>query len=253
MKNKTILITCLIFAVVFSCKKKDDEPDTVPTGTGTTTGGSTTGTVPTGTATSFNGFLTVTNSTVNFAGLGISSTAASAFFSSQPVSTATGTGLTVQSVFLNGDSLISAGTGNYSRITGSPGVATWSVNGANGIPSFTYTNNNPMPSGSDLNAVPVVISKAAGFQFSINNVQNMHTGNFVMTDGSGNLAGTIIMQLKAGNNAINFSSSQLSGMNTGTTGIVMITLENATGVNLGGKNFSFRKSVQLMKQIEIKP
>lgn len=253
MKN-VLLTASVALLIVLSCKKEtsDPEPDQPATST-STTGGGTTGTVPTGSATSYNGILTIGNSTISMAGLSISSKAATAFFSAAPVSVANSAGVSVDKVYVNGDSLVYGGNGNYSGIVPSVAALVWSVSGANGIPSFSYTNNNPFPSSPNLDQLPTEISKSAGFQLSIGNVQNSHSGTFILNDGSGNLQGIIVMPVKAGNNNISFTGAQLNGLSTGTTALVMISLENGTAVNLNGKDFSFRKSVQVIKQIAIKP
>jgi hypothetical protein len=125
-------------------------------------------------------------------------------------------------------------------------IDTWSVTGANGINSFSYTNFSPFPNCSDYTLLPDSISKANGCAFTFT-LTNMTWG--VISLGDGISAGTYYT-LSPGSNTILIQPYQISSMATGTLGFINMQLQNAKTINLGQK-FRFVKESQIIKRLKI--
>jgi hypothetical protein len=269
--KRLFIATCIICAVILSCKKKDKDPpktNTTTTTGGTTTGGTTTGGSTTGgsgntagtptNATTFVGIFTTAQSSLSIPGLTMALPSAEVYFSSTPVADADpNTGTNVNSVTLNGEVLTYASdsSGVYSS-TNSVGMnlntQAWLIDGANGIPSFTTNNGLPDPSGLNTANVPSTISKAAGVTINLGTLSNLKSGQLIITDGTSSTSGIILMPLSNGAQNITLSSGQLNGFTAGNQqASIIIMLENSEARNIGGKNFKFIKQVQYVKGITI--
>jgi hypothetical protein len=276
MKN-IFVVTLIVLAVIFSCKKKDDPapPTNSTTGSattssttggtttggtttgGTTTGGTTTGGTtgtPTSNATSFHGILSIfTYSSTSSMGQTFTLSAGNAYFSATPVQTPANNCVLVKKVLLDGDSLMAPGSGSQYATSpiAPPETGKWEVQGANGIPSFTYNASFAAPAATNLNLIPAIIDKSNGFSISMN-VSNSKTSSIIISDGTGNVSGTAVLPLSNGVNNINLSSAQLNGMTTTTAAVIMVQLENNSNHLIGGKDFSFKKQGTFVRQVEIK-
>src|ERR1700757_1509059 len=130
--KKTIYISTIILLVMISCKKSNITSNT-------STNNTTSGYYAVLTTARFQSIYTGT--------LSAPLNNCSAYFSNVPVtSTNSSTAVKVNNVSLNG-TIFQYSSNNYSDTTFSINFppSTWVVNGANGIPTFTYTNNDPFP------------------------------------------------------------------------------------------------------------
>lgn len=247
---KHLIITTLAFVLVFSsCKKENNAP--APTNTNPINNSNSLfyGVLTTGTST--NGVSGYTETTI--------SQYANAYFSSSATQyMIPATAVQVGSVYLNNDTLsYMSSIGLYMYIPYTPlnfASATWSVNGANGIPSFTYANTNSYPS-FDTATLPDTISKSLGFTVNVNNVSNNFTSaTFVVSDGTGLLAGIYTASLQSGNNTVAVTSANLTNFSTSASmNVIEITLQKDIVVNISGKNFKFINQTQQTKEIVIVP
>jgi len=238
MKKYIIGFICLFIILLFTlCHKKDDKP-------ATTSANSNTNNNPN---TPCYGFLTVSNYTTEAFGQSYSSAVSRAFFSSQASSYMNySASVKVGDVSLNNNSLTydSLYYGYSSYLDTIPVSEAWSVNGANGIPSFTYANSEVFPS-CDAVTLPDTIKKSAGFSVNISNVENITSGTFIVYDGSGSLTGSFTTSLHSGNNSISITPANLGNLTTNLSNAMLIVeLENATVVSFSGKSFKFIHEAQ---------
>jgi hypothetical protein len=279
MKN-TLICTAVALLVILSCKKKEDpKPAATNSGTttattttggttggtttggtttgGTTTGGTTTGGTtgtPTSSATKFHGILTVTSATLATGAQNMTAKTGSAFFTGVPANFPQGPdGIRVKKVSLNGDSLTffdstnDYQSGGFTNMSGSK----WEVEGNTSIPSFTFDAGFGEPACTNIHLLPKIISKAAGINLTLT-VTNIKTGSIIITDNSGSINGTFVLQLVNGTNNVTITAGQMNGFIKTTNATLMLQLENNSNHLIGGKDFSFRKSLFVMNQVEIK-
>jgi len=250
-----IFTLVLIFIISFSsCKKKETQPaQTTNTGGGGTTGGSTP--IPSN-ATQFYGLFRSGVYTSISPGLPATSyTNASAYFSNQPVvAMYPASAVTVSKVFINGDSLNYNPTQKYYMAYSQVNLAseTWSINGMNGIGSFSYTTNAITPSCGDLSMLPDSISKSSTFTLAINNISNSSMGSLIIYDGTGSMNGYYSTILNQGNNTVTVTPANLSSLATTTSGNIIVVLSNKKGVYFSGKDYQFSREYQYFKYIKIK-
>jgi hypothetical protein len=279
---KKILILALALTIIApACKKKDDPAPSSTTSTsttggttgsttggttgssttgGTSTGGTTTGgTTGTGTftnATTFHGIMTTGISTGNFGGFPFTASSAQAYFSSAPVTMPDmDSGIEIQSVLLNGDSLEYQDSSFMYVHTNPFGLnvttESWKINGNSTIPTFTISNTGSRPSGLNSSALPTSVSKASGLTLNLGTLANIKAGSFVLSDGTQNLNGTIIIPLQNGPNTISLTAAQLSGLTKGSNGAIAVMLENSQAIHILGKNFNFMKQLQAVSMVTI--
>lgn len=234
-----------------TCKKKDtttDTPDTTP--------------APTATPKVFYGILTTGNTSFNSGGIDISSFSSSASFSNKAVSYyQQASAIYAGRVLLNSDSLAyyssgggtSAGGQYIGSSTTTPASDVWDVAGGNGIPHFTYTNTAAYPSYEVVGSIPNTFAKSKGVTLTINNVSNIAQGSLLLSDGTTNVKGTFIANLKEGNNTITISSANMAAMATTTSAIVSIYADNSKVANFSGKDFQFVHQMSSLKTITITP
>lgn len=253
MYKYTLVLTVFLFALA-SCKKDDTKPATPASNTPYTppADGSPSQ------ASQFYGIFrmgeyttaTSTSTYVNIMG--------SAYFSNQPVSSMySASSVKVAKVYLNSDSLTYSSTYKYYNLYSIANLAseTWSVNGANGISSFTFANAGAVtPTCTGLNNVQDSISISTGFTVNVNNVSNFTTGSIILFDGTGNANGYYATVLSAGNNAIVVSPANLASLTPGNANAKFaIVLSNDKAFIFGGKDFKFSREAQYTKDIKIKP
>lgn len=249
-KSISILIILILFGS--SCKKKAGPPEPVPPSSGLPSADGSTSN-----ATQFYGIFTTGNyTTVPIGGSAFTTTNARAYFSNQPVAYMyLASSVMVNKIFLNNDSL-SYNTSYKYYVPNYPvnlATETWSVNGANGIGSFSYANNILEPTCSGLNTLPDSISKGTGFTVNINNIINSSYGSLIVFDGTGSTSGIYSTPLNLGNNAITVSSTNLSALSTTTNGNIAIVLSNKRAVIFSNKDFQFSRESQYNKHIKIRP
>jgi hypothetical protein len=250
MKKQILLVIALGLLVFGACKKKDSSPDTT-----TTTPPPPPADGSPSNATSYYGiFTTVINN--HFDQPPSTSTLAFVWFGSQPSEFAySAVAVKVDQLRLNGDTMwYYTPLKNYE--SWSPvnlAAETWSVNGANGIPSFSFNVTTTQPSCTNYTALPDSISKSAGFTMVINNVSNITSGDVFIYDGTGNLNGSYSPTLTTGNNTITVTSANLSGCVTGNTNAqISVVLSNKKAYTFGGKAFAFDRETQYTKKLKIK-
>jgi hypothetical protein len=95
---------------------------------------------------------------------------------------------------------------------------TWSVNGANGISSFTFANSALIPTASNYSTIPAIINKGSGFTLNINNVANISNAELIVFDGTSSSTFMITFPMHAGNNVITVTSAHLSALSTAPMG-----------------------------------
>lgn len=188
MKKNFLYVLCVFIAFfITSCKKKDNTTGGASPITGPSTGD------PTGT---YNGFLvTLYLPTSTYT---ISTAVANFFTSSQNISVNTQNqgNTTVNSVFMNGVKFQLDPTGpTYGDTTNTlvfPN-ATWYINGSGTIPSFTYTNSDPLPvySGSGISSLvdrsqnlTVPITGASGYDQILISIEDGGLGSRISTSSS---------------------------------------------------------------------
>jgi hypothetical protein len=249
MKLKLFVLVAIAGMLVLSCKKKEASPTATSSGSGGGGGGGGNSFAPTN-ATTFSGIFSVGNYTYSILSSSFTSVFdnGNAYFSTTPQSYMnSAAGVTVNAVYLNGDPLNYYTTQNYYGTSSLTSASeTWSVDGANGIPSFTFTNPNLIPSASGFASVPSTISKAAGFTLNINSVSNITDGFFIIDDGSGGPNASIVHTVTSGNNMIAVSSASLAALVTGTNASIYLALQNNKAYSYSGKNYQFRKEKQLI-------
>ena len=248
MKKIQILFPILIIILsVYSCKKDDSSTTTSASDTAST------GVPVISGATIFSGFLTQGFYTTITDTNTITTSSARASFSSRALPYMyIPTAITVNKVFFGNDSLTYSSTNKYYTSLFQPtvGVQTWSVTGANSIPTFSYTNASLQPTLAAVN-LPDSVSKTASFTVTINNVSNSNSAYLTISDVTQSV--NFSAQLNNGNNNITIIPANLSAMATGTGGNISISLQNNLAIHVVAKDFRLTKETQVIKQIKITP
>ncbi|PKP02281.1 MAG: hypothetical protein CVU14_03750 [Bacteroidetes bacterium HGW-Bacteroidetes-9] len=113
---------------------------------------------------------------------------------------------------------------------------TWTAAGNSNVPAINKTVNRGFPSFSGADALPASISKASGFSISLaNKVSN--ADSVIIVVASNNKSAYKIV---AGNAAsVNFSSSDLSGVEASATGLVSVSPYNISTETISSKKYYF--------------
>lgn len=247
-----LLLLSIIFLGSYSCKKKDTTP--APTNNSSNTpvaDGSPSN------ATQFNGiFTTGTYSSIASGTLpAYVVNSARVYFSSQPVSYVTyPTAVQVGKVYLNGDTLgYSSSYKEYINVLPvNLASETWSVNGANGIGTFTINVNPTTPSiGSAVN-FPDSVSISSGFSLVVNNVSNTTKAQVVLYDGTSSANNTVSKTISNGNNSVSFSAAELSNLAITNNASLLVILNNNKAFVFSSKDYQFNREIQISKTIKIK-
>jgi hypothetical protein len=254
MKTKLLMMVLFTGLIFCACKKEDKQPSP-PTNSGGGGGGGGSN-YPASNASAFSGIFT-TGDYVGSVKVGsttytFNANEAWAYFSNSPqpyidVSTS----VLVNKVYLNGDTVPYNPSYHYYATTNTVSLAseTWSVNGANGIGTFTIANNFTTPSASGYLSFPDSISLATGFTVSINNVNASSASIFISDGGSGSYA----VNLQSGNNTLTVSPTNLTGVSTSTGGSIALLLSNKKAFTILSKDYQFNREFQYTKSIKIKP
>lgn len=233
MKTLFYLILMMLAGFFLSCKKNSTS--------------STSSTAQSTSNVGYNGFLSVKGGQYLSSGtLSAMNPTGSIFFSSIPTSTTNpSTAVRVNSVSLNGViykflSYLYYDT-TYTSVS-SPYM--WVINGAGPIPSFTFTNTNPMPAFSGFNSLPDTIYKNSNNTIPITGVTGADTVTVIIEDFATHKA---YMGVSRGSTSVTFSSSSLSSINLGNNSTIIIICTKNNVQMFGGKIFSFPVVYQLDK------
>jgi len=243
MKNIFYTSIVVLSLCLISCKKKTE---TSSTGTGGNGGG--------GSTTGYYGFLEINSSqSVTSGTLSTNSSYATAFFSTSPkVVKDFSTYTKVNGVSLNGVFYkYTSWAYDYEDTTGTvPTIpSTWVVNGLSSIPSFSYTNNNPMPTFPNYALLPDTIYKNQTTNFNISGVTGADLVSVSISDASSHICA---QSVSAGTATMSFSSSDLSTLSAGNSCYLVVTCSKDNSQTFSGKAFNFPIKYNLSKQISIK-
>jgi len=173
------------------------------------------------------------------------------FFSSVPVTTNTITSyVKVTSLSLNGICFKYYSPGYQDSIFSATTIpSTWAVVGLGVIPSFTYINNNPMPTYTGYTSLPDTIYKSQQNTIQITGITGSDETSVSVLDG-GN--GKVTQTLALGATSISFSASSLASLMIGNNaGISIICVKNNVQT-FSGKQFNFPFTYLVNKTIYIK-
>lgn len=248
MKHFTYPIIIAVFSIVLLSCKKDDEVEPIDPDTGCTN------CLPSN-ATSFNGILkTGTYSITSLQNVTTITSRASAFFSSQPTNvTSAANSITVGAVYINSDTLNYIGGPYYytNLVPISLAAVTWSVTGANEIPSFTFKNLKENPSYSSIGGLPDTVRKSLGFSFIINDLANSTGASVFLSDGL-STPNVITKQLYLGSDTVMFTPEDLTAVLTSTSAVITLFIENSFAVKVEEKDFKMSREKSYTKQVIIK-
>ncbi len=180
----------------------------------------------------------------------------SVFFTGTPITSDTliTPYITVNNVNLNGVNLKCYSNGYFDTTLSSTTLPNiWNVVGLGIIPSFTYTNNTPMPTYSDYNFLPDTIYKSKQNTIQITGITGSDVTTVYVIDG---VTGEVTQKLSSGATSVSFSASSLaslsSGITPGTTSIVRVVCIKNNIQTFSGKNFNFPFTYIVDKDIYIK-
>lgn len=178
----------------------------------------------------------------------------SAFVSTTPVivpSVANST--TVNSILFNSDTLVySAAPYYYTNMSAiNLSSVTWSVNGAATIPSFTYKNLKTMPTLGSVDYLPDTVRKGIGFTAVLHNMKDFTAASMYISDGL-SAPNVFTKMLDVNSDTIRFTSDNLSSINTSTSGIITIFMENAHSIKVDSKDFKMSLEAAYSKKVVIK-
>ena len=227
--------------MTFACKKSNSTYTPLPTNTHSTTP------VDSG----YYIFFDVSKSqTVNSGSLTNTFNSATASFSSVRTGYVNqSTAVKVNSLSLNG-TILKFNSISYIDTTGTISLPpiTWIANGANGIPSFTYTNSNTLATYTGYNSLPDTIFRNQNITINITGVANADQMDVMINDGTANFA-------NGNSNATTsstFSISSLSKLQATNTGTLYVELANYYDQTVGGKPATSSYHYQVTKTIVIK-
>jgi len=255
MKNLFFLFFALS-CIVFSCKKDKNY--------GTSSGGnsnSTSTTITSSNANSWYAFFVVNKRiTFNSSGTAQILYQSGAGFCSAPKQVYSASlGILVDSVRLNNSTMYCAtGVKEYIFID-SIGVVslagsthpinfpyTFQTYGNNGIPSFIYTVNNPVPTFNGYNSIPDTFHIGTALVLNLQGISGADSIAFSINDGTHTIAKTF-----AGNvSTINLPVSLMAQLSN-VAATLFITISKIDNKIVGGKPMNFSTNVYITKNIEL--
>lgn len=251
MKINYFVLIAFAFVINVACKKESKTPMPDPVAPVTPAADGTPSS-----ATQFYGiFTTGTYTSVQIGQTPSSYPSARAYFSNMATpGVYMASAVRVNAVYLNNDSLTYNTSYKYFTNFNLVNLAseTWSVNGANGIGTFSFTNNAVDPGFTGANTLPDSVSLSTGFSININNVTNATDGMVSIFDALGGTC-KYSVALNNGNNAITITAANLSSANTSTNGVISIALTNKKAFVFSSKDYQFIREAQYNKHIKIKP
>lgn len=170
------------------------------------------------------------------------------FYSVPTTSTTTSNTVAVNSVSLNGTTMKLSGS-QYADTTFSiicpPGQ--WAVNGVGVIPSFTYTNNNAIPSLTGYSSWPDTIYRNQNITIPMT-VTGADLITVMIMDGTKGAS----QQMSLTASFVNFSSSQLSSLAATNNGALVVLMDKSNVQNISGKSMNFLNAYELSKTVVLK-
>lgn len=246
MKKLIVVLSAVLALTIFSCKKKEKDPEP------------TTPTTNTPVPNNYDGLLY--SQEISFVSSGTIMTTSGnsnaifptgGFYNSSTISDGfIGTALNVGTVSLNTVSLKpdnqSSGT-FYTDTTYAVFSAPlpWSVSGGNGIPAFTYTYTDVRPTYTGWNALQDTIKLSQNTVINLTGIIGADEILIYVMSGSGMtskvVSGTVT--------SANFSTSDLSSLSASTSASIWIQCSKYSFVGVAGKNFKFKTSYSIIKSI----
>jgi len=234
MKKTIIMSSLLIMAgialTIVSCKKSSTSPGTTSNNTNNSNG------FPSGT---YSGLLVGAEGPT---GSGVIGSGIALFFPSpvtmngntmSAVNTAT-----VSAVSMNGNAFAPFFGIFYLSTTASLTFppAAWTVTGSGSIPSFTYTNTNPLPTYTGISKMPSTIIRANNLTLSITGVSNSDQIEVEISDSTGKQQQQYI---SSNASSITFVSDSLEKLSACHSASINVTCVKYNPQTLSGKGFLF--------------
>jgi hypothetical protein len=136
---------------------------------------------------------------------------------------------------------------------------TWRVVGANAIPSFTYTNNDSLPTYTGFASLPDTIYKLQNLSLQINGVSGANLVEVILNDGTSVSSGHLITQYTASvstNNTIIIPASSMAGFtpfaSTHYPGSIELNFQKFNDQVISGKTYRFISQLQVSTNVYIK-
>jgi hypothetical protein len=123
----------------------------------------------------------------------------------------------------------------------------WKIVGDNGVPDFTFSNPNPIPSTSNYNMMPDSINASKPFTFSVSGVANADFGGINIGDGSGH---SILKDFKivSSSGTVTVSVPELNQLNKNATQYFFyFWASNIRQEVFDGKTFTFENQLSVSK------
>ena len=173
------------------------------------------------------------------------------FFSATPVTTnTTSSYVKVGSLSLNGVGFKFYPTYYEDSTSSIPIIpSTWAVVGGGVIPSFTFTNNNSMPSYSGYASLPDTIYKSQQNTIQITGITGSDITTVSVLDAGTNKT---TQTLALGSTSVTFSASSLAALAVGSNCDINITCVKNNVQTFNGKQFNFPINYLVNKLIYIK-
>jgi len=115
-------------------------------------------------------------------------------------------------------------------------TVSWSVTGANGIPTIAYSDDKPWPSFNGFTTLPATVTKSAGVTVNLNSaVSNADSVYLILASNDGNFA----IKRVSGNAAdVTLSASEISGITAGS-GMIQLVPWSFKKEDFDSKDFYF--------------
>lgn len=167
------------------------------------------------------------------------------FFTSPDMST----GVEVDSVSLNGVRLKYNYDMYYDSTFSIPfSPSNWVVGGANGIPSFTFTNNDPIPSFTGYAAWPDTIFRNQTVVIPLNGVSGADDIQVTLNSDTTSINQT----MTPGTNGVTFSASSTGSLNPNSYSSLSLYLTKTREQIIGGKKMVFYCTYELDHTVVVK-
>lgn len=251
--KKIIPLVILAFAIIFSCKKKEEPvnpPTTTVIGTTGTTGATTAGSIATFSALCSNQKI---YGILNGSTYSVSTAENLAVFSNtlfNNFSMPAGSFLDAGTINLNNKIFKNVSafyTDSTKSVMANPFV--WNCSGAT-ISAFTFTNANPFATYSDYVYWPDTIKKTMGFNVSLTGLQQASEVEILIANSGGASVITHTSLTSAG--SVNISTVSLAPIQTSTTAVIQCNFFKNNVQNIGGTLVNFRNVTTFVKTVEVK-
>lgn len=144
-------------------------------------------------------------------------------------------------------------TKTYADTTNSISIVptTWQIAGAGPVPSFTFTNNDSLPTYTGYTSLPDTIYKNQTLNLQVNGVSGADNIDVSIYNSS---TSSVIYKTKApvsSNNTVTFSTTDLSTLLSGNTSLV-VSIFKHNYQHSGNVTYSFATQYEINKQVYIK-